>query len=291
MPSLKAIRKRVASVKSTQQITKAMKMVAAAKLRRAQEAAIASRPYAERLEQMVAQLLTRLDDETPLHPLLRPSAENAPRLIIFVSSDRGLCGAYNASLARTLAATVAQADGQPLRILSVGRKGHEVVQRTALDEIGTMPMPASAVAAETARALARQVEQLFVSGEVGAIDLLYSAFRSTLSQVPVLERLLPFSRPSADAGVMPVATDYLFEPAPAIIVGQLLPRLLEVHILHGLLEAAASELAARMTAMDSATRNASEMIDRLTLQMNRARQAAITTELMEIISGAEALNS
>ncbi len=289
MASLKAIRRRVSSVKSTQQITKAMKMVAAAKLRRAQEAAIASRPYAERLEHMVGQLLTRLDDNAALHPLLQPATDRAPRLILYVASDRGLCGGYNANLWRTLTAEVTQTTRRP-RLFTIGRKGHDSAQSAGLDEIDTRPMPASLNAPAVARELAHRMEQLFISGEVGTIDIVYSSFRSTLSQVPTVERLLPFSRPAASDLTSQVETDYLFEPNPATIVGYLLPRLLEVHILHALLEAAASELAARMTAMDSATRNASEMIDRLTLQMNRARQAAITTELMEIISGAEALN-
>jgi len=287
MPSLKAIRKRISSVKSTQQITKAMKMVAAAKLRRAQTAAIEARPYAQKLEGMVAHLLQRVDADS--HPLLRVPENPTRTLVLIVTSDRGLCGGYNANLTRTLEGFLVRETGE-LSFYSVGRKGNEHLKRHRRIISSTHGMPIAVDAARTARELARTLERLYLSGEVDRVFVLYSAFRSALSQVPTIEQLLPLQHHDEperhDAG-----HEYLFEPDPATIVGYLLPRLLEVRILHALLEAGASELAARMTAMDSATRNASEMIDRLTLQMNRARQAAITKELMEIIGGAEALNA
>lgn len=286
MASLKAIRKRITTVRSTQQITKAMKMVAAAKLRRAQAAALAARPYAEKLETIVTHLVSRLPDDA--HPLLQVPESTHRALVLLVTSDRGLRGAYNSNLARLSDTFVREHAGLELQFEAVGRKGADHLRRTKRATRAQHPMPGALDAAGLARELAREVAELFVTGSVDAVYLLYSSFRSALSQVPTVERLLPFER---HTGEVPARSslDYLFEPGPAEIIGYLLPRLLEVRILHGLLEAGASEQAAAMTAMDSATRNASEMIDRLTLEMNRARQAAITKELMEIIGGAEAL--
>jgi len=286
MASLKAIRKRIGTVRSTQQITKAMKMVAAAKLRRAQAAALAARPYAEKLETIVTHLVSRLQDDA--HPLLRVPEANTRSLVILVTSDRGLRGAYNSSLARLSDTFVREHGSLTITFETVGRKGGDHIRRAARASRTHHPMPNAVDAPGLARELARDVAGLFVEDAVDSVFLIYSSFRSALSQVPTVEQLLPLER---HAGEVPARSslDYLFEPGPAEIVGYLLPRLLEVRILHGLLEAGASEQAAAMTAMDSATRNASEMIDRLTLEMNRARQAAITKELMEIIGGAEAL--
>jgi F-type H+-transporting ATPase subunit gamma len=287
MASLKAIRRRISSVRSTQQITKAMKMVAAAKLRRAQEAAVAARPYAAKLEGMVANLAARTEEG--VHPLLRTPETSARSLVIVVSSDRGLCGGYNANLGRLTETFLREHGGTP-HLVAVGRKAGDFLRRRGATPAERHAMPPAATASGVARSLARQAEQLFTAGEVDSVHLIYSAFRSAISQVPTTERLLPFEREALrerdDTG-----TDYLFEPSPDEIIGYLLPRLLEVRILHGLLEAGASEQGARMSAMDSATRNASEMIGRLTLEMNRARQAAITKELMEIVGGAEALKA
>jgi F-type H+-transporting ATPase subunit gamma len=284
MPSLKAIRKRIGSVKSTQQITKAMKMVAAAKLRRAQMAAVSARPYAERLETLVAHLVTRVDPES--HPLMRVRERSTRSLVLFVSSDRGLCGAYNSALTRALEAFLREQSTEHV-FLTVGRKGQEHLKRLERSVLAHLSTPTPLNAPAVAREIARTTERRYLDGEVDQVHVVYNAFRSTLSQVPTVEPLLPLSREIGKlAGE---GRDYLFEPSAAEIIATLLPRLLEVRILHALLEAGASELAARMTAMDAATRNASEMIDTLTLQMNRARQAAITKELMEIIGGAEAL--
>ncbi len=286
MPSLKAIRKRISSVKSTQQITKAMKMVAAAKLRRAQEAAVQARPYSEKLEGMVAHLLQRVDSSS--HPLMAVPETRERCLVLAVTSDRGLCGGYNANLLRDVDAFLADESGDFV-FTSVGSKGLDHLKRTEREVVATHAMPTAQEAGPIARDLARDAQRLYLAGEVDRVVVAYSAFKSTMSQVPTVEQLLPLEHHDTTED-HESGHEYVFEPNPNEIIGSLLPRLVEVRILHALLEAGASELAARMTAMDSATRNASEMIDRLTLQMNRARQAQITTELMEIISGAEALN-
>ena len=286
MPSLKAIRKRISSVKSTQQITKAMKMVAAAKLRRAQDAAVQARPYAEKLEAMVAHLLQRVDSAA--HPLLRAPETSRRCLVLVVSSDRGLCGGYNANLLREVEEFIAGRAGDFV-FATVGSKGYDHLKRREYELAEKNAMPAAPEAGPVARDVARGLQQAYLSGEVDRVVVVYSAFQSAMTQTPTVEQLLPLQHhdepEDRDAG-----HEYVFEPNPHEIIGTLLPRLVEVRVLHALLEAGASELAARMTAMDSATRNAAEMIDRLTLQMNRARQAQITTELMEIISGDEALN-
>ena len=286
MPSLKAIRKRISSVKSTQQITKAMKMVAAAKLRRAQEAAVQARPYAEKLEGMVAHLLQRVDPES--HPLMLTPETRERCLVLVVSSDRGLCGGYNANLLRDTEETLA-ADSGEFEFAVVGRKGAEHLARKEQTIDNQYPMPSPQESGALAREITRELEKQYLSGKVDRVLVAYSAFKSTMTQIPTVEQLLPLQHHDQAEG-HDSGHEYVFEPNPGEIVGYLLPRLLEVRVLHALLEAGASELASRMTAMDSATRNASEMIDSLTLQMNRARQAQITTELMEIIGGAEALN-
>jgi F-type H+-transporting ATPase subunit gamma len=264
-----------------------MKMVAAAKLRRAQAAAIAARPYAQKLETIVTHLVQRLPDD--VHPLLRVPESNQRVLLLHITSDRGLRGGYNSNLNRALETFVLEHPDQTLSFEGIGRKGLDHLRRRGRPTIVQHAMPSVFEAANVARALAREIVRRFVDDEFDAIFLLYSNFRSALSQVPTVEQLLPFERHAA-SDHHGQALDYVFEPSPQEIIGYLLPRLVEVRILRALLEAGASEQAAAMTAMDSATRNASQMIDRLTLQMNRARQAAITKELMEIIGGAEALN-
>ena len=287
MASLKDIRKRIGTVRSTQQITKAMKMVAAAKLRRAQAAAIAARPYAQKLDTIVTHLVRRLPDD--VHPLLRVPESNQRVLLIHVTSDRGLRGGYNSNLNRALETFVLERPGLDISFEGIGRKGLDHLRRRGRPTIAQHAMPSVFEAAAVARGLARETARRFVDDEFDAIFVLYSGFRSALSQVPTVEQLLPFERHASGDDHEQTALDYVFEPSPQEIIGYLLPRLIEVRILHALLEAGASEQAAAMTAMESATRNASQMIERLTLQMNRARQAAITKELMEIIGGAEAL--
>lgn len=283
MPNLKDLRKRIGSVRSTQQITKAMKMVAAARLRRAQESAERARPYAAKLTEMFAAVVAGLSEEE--HPLLARRPENRVDLIV-LTSDRGLCGGYNANLLRQGELFMRERAEQQLQLMLVGRKGLDHYRRRRVtplfERTGVMNSPV----VEVARALAERVTARFAEDETDAVYLLYSRFQSAIAQIPSVVKLLPVDVPTeqATAGV-----EYIFEPPRTELLGTLLPRYVETRLLQALLESIASEFGARMTAMDNATRNASEMIDRLTLSMNRARQTQITTELMEIVSGAEAL--
>jgi F-type H+-transporting ATPase subunit gamma len=282
MPSLKALRKRIGTVRSTQKITKAMKMVAAARLRRAQDAAERARPYATKLTEMFTAVSAGVEPET--HPLLARREERRIDVVV-LTSDRGLCGGYNANLLRHAEAFLRERPGVVAAVGVVGRKGLEHFRRrgasVVFHHLGILTTPAP----ELARLIAADLTRRFVAEESDAVHLVYSRFRSAISQVPTVVPLLPVAAPSGDAP----AVDYIFEPARLELLGRLLPRYVEALVTQALLEAVASEHGARMTAMDNATTNASEMIERLTLSMNRARQAAITTELMEIVSGAEAL--
>ena len=286
MATLKAIRKRIGSVRNTQQITKAMKMVSAAKLRRAQEAAVAARPYAEKMTELLKNLAARVSSDA--HPLLRAREEKKILLLLF-TSDRGLCGGYNANLIRAAEAFMRRNRDKEIALTLVGRKGADHFRRrraNVVDRyIGALATPAEELAAEIAQKLIAR----FLSGEADAVYVLYSHFRSALSQVPTLEKLLPVSVGASGEGEAPPMTEYLYEPGVAQLLASLLPRIAEVATQRAFLEATASEHGARMTAMDSATSNASKMIGSLTLQMNRARQASITRELMEIVGTAEAL--
>jgi F-type H+-transporting ATPase subunit gamma len=284
MASLKAIRRRISSVKNTQQITKAMKMVSAAKLRRAQEAATRARPYAEKLTQLLHNLAARVGPES--HPLLAVPAAARHIDLVLITSDRGLCGGFNTNLIRKAEAFRVEHADAAVRLTIVGRKAndyyrrrHATIRSTHVNLFGG---PSHALAEQLATELAHD----FAAGQTDAVYVVYSRFHSALSQVPTIERVLPVSAAdSSDAS----PTDYLYEPDPATLLDRLLRRYVVSVIDHAFLESVASEHGARMTAMDSATSNASDMIDRLTLQMNRARQAAITKELMEIVGGAEAL--
>jgi F-type H+-transporting ATPase subunit gamma len=282
MPSLKAIRKRISSVRNTQKITKAMKMVSAAKLRRAQAAVLAARPYAQKLTELLQGVAGSVTDAS--HPLLR-SVETPSRIaLVIITSDRGLCGAYNSALLRQATLFLRQQAGREVALFVVGRKGVEHFRRRLLamaDHHVQIAGPSIALARE----IAAKVSAEFAESRVDRVDVLYSAFRSALSQVPTLETLLPVAVKTE--GAQPL--EHIMEPDRASLLDRLLPQFVEVRIYRALLEAAASEHGARMTAMDSATGNASKMIFSLTLAMNRARQAAITKELMEIVSGAEAL--
>ncbi|HSD11353.1 MAG TPA: ATP synthase F1 subunit gamma [Candidatus Binatia bacterium] len=285
MPSLKAIRKRIASVRNTQKITKAMKMVSAAKLRRAQEAAVSARPYAQKLSELLQSVAGEVTDEA--HPLLRPVESEARVHLVIMTSDRGLCGAYNAALLRQAEAYVRRQAGRDVSLTVVGRKGVEFFRRRSVpiaDRHVHIPGPSIGLARE----IATKVGTEFADGRTDRVDLLYSAFRSALSQVPTLETLLPIAIEARADDASP-APEHLMEPDRMALLHRLLPQFVGVRIYHALLEAVASEHGARMTAMDSATSNAAKMIFTLTLAMNRARQAAITKELMEIVSGAEAL--
>jgi len=281
VPSLKHTRKRIASVRSTQQITKAMKMVAAAKLRRAQEAAENARPYGQRLNELLASVAAGVGEGA--HPFLEPGAE-APAEAIVITSDRGLCGGYNTNLIKKAEGFLRSEEGSTASLVVCGRRGHDHFRRHAPERLTEAHLN-RAFDLDLAREIAAKVSARFRDGEVGSVYLVCSRFRSAISQTPVVERLLPVPRAETAAE----SVEYVYEPEAKALLAILLARYVETRIFQAFLEATASEHGARMTAMDSATRNASEMIDRLTLQMNRARQATITTELMEIVGGAEAL--
>jgi F-type H+-transporting ATPase subunit gamma len=285
MATLKAIRKRISSIRNTQQITKAMKMVSAAKLRRAQEAAVQARPYADKMTELLRNLSARVSREA--HPLLRARDEHKIDLVLF-TSDRGLCGGYNANLIRAAESfTRREGSGKEINLVLVGRKGADHFRRRRAQiadrHINVLATPAE----ELASVIAEKVIERFIKGETDAVYILYSHFRSALSQTPTLQKLLPVAVSETENPEQ--LTEYLIEPSVEALLASLLPRVAEVAVFRALLEATASEHGARMTAMDSATSNASKMMGSLTLQMNRARQASITRELMEIVGTAEAL--
>jgi F-type H+-transporting ATPase subunit gamma len=286
MASLKTIRKRIGSVKSTQQITKAMKMVAAAKLRRAQEAATQARPYADKLGTLLRNVGSRVGAES--HPLLAVRENERRIVLVLVTSDRGLCGGYNTNLIRAAQNFLNEHRDREVRVVFVGRKGNDYFRRRSVEtkerHINLGPGPSFELASDLGTRLSAE----FAADEVDAVYLLYSSFRSALSQVPTVERLLPVAAVGGEEASGGGA-DYLYEPDPAALLDRLIKQYVTTLVHRAFLESVASEHGARMTAMDSATSNASEMINRLTLEMNRARQAAITKELMEIVGGAEAL--
>ncbi len=285
MATLKVIRRRIGSIRNTQQITKAMKMVSAAKLRRAQGAVVEARPYADKMADLLKNLSARVSSEA--HPLLSVREEKRIHLLL-LTSDRGLCGGYNANLIRAAERFVrGPGAGKEIQLALVGRKGADYFRRrkAAISDrhINILATPPEELASE----LANKLIGRFVRGETDAVYILYSSFRSALSQVPTLEKLIPVEPKEEESEEQ--LTEYLFEPGIEALLSSLVPKVVEVVIYRALLEGAASEHGARMTAMDSATTNASKMIGRLTLQMNRARQASITRELMEIVGTAEAL--
>ena len=282
MASLKAIRKRIVSVRNTQQITKAMKMVAAAKLRRAQEAVVASRAYAEKLGEVVAGLAS--ESSLREHPLVRERNPQGKAMLIVITSDRGLCGGFNTNLLRQTERFLQTPERSTVLGL-VGRKGYDYYKRRSVEIVEHMTT-AGVAPIDLAREVVARAVARFTNDEVDAIYLLFSRFRSAISQVPTVERLLPIEAPAATDDN---PREYLFEPDRNAVIEDLLPRYVEVKVFQAVLESIASEHGARMTAMESASKNASDMIERLTLEMNRARQATITKELMEIVGGAEAL--
>ncbi len=285
MATLKIIRKRITSIRNTQQITKAMKMVSAAKLRRAQEAALLARPYADKMNDILTNLSARVSRAA--HPLLATREEKRIQLVL-VTSDRGLCGGYNANLVRAAEAFIrSHGAGKEILLALVGRKGADYYRRrrgeTGERYLNFLATPAE----ELAAIIAEKLITRFVNGETDAVYLIYSHFRSALSQVPTVEKILPVALSESQEPEQ--LTEYLYEPGAEELLSSLLPRITEIKIQRALLEATASEHGARMNAMDSATTNASKMMGILTLQMNRARQASITLELMEIVGTAEAL--
>jgi F-type H+-transporting ATPase subunit gamma len=287
MATLKAIRKRISSVRNTQQITKAMKMVSAAKLRRAQEAAVAARPYAEKMTELLKNVAARVSGEA--HPLLQVREEKKIDLVLF-TSDRGLCGGYNTNLIRAAETFVRQhAGATEIELILVGRKGGDYFRRRRANIAERYTDILYKAPDELAGEIAQKLIARFLAGETDAVYILYSRFRSALSQVPTLEKLLPVALTETREAEAQQQTEYLYEPGVEQLLASLLPRVTGVAVQRALLEATASEHGARMTAMESATGNAAKMIGSLTLQMNRARQASITRELMEIVGTAEAL--
>ncbi|OGP31518.1 MAG: F0F1 ATP synthase subunit gamma [Deltaproteobacteria bacterium GWC2_42_11] len=283
MATLRDIRRRIKSVKNTQQITKAMKMVAAAKLRRAQEDIIAARPYAKKMMEVLSSLAARTKSLS--HPLLEKRDVRKAEAVV-ITSDRGMCGAFNSSIIRTAENFIkTNKDKLEITLNLVGRKGRDYFRRRGLNIRQERTLPAGRPDYRLAADIGQDIAENYIKGTYDEVCLIYSEFKSTLSQRPVVVRLLPIE--PANTGDFP--GEYLFEPSEEAIFSQLLPKHVEVQVFRALLESAASEHGARMTAMDSATKNAKEMISGLTLKYNRARQAAITKELMEIIGGAEAL--
>jgi F-type H+-transporting ATPase subunit gamma len=291
VPSLKSIRKRIASVKNTRKITRAMKLVAAAKLRRAQEAIIAARPYATALSTVVSNLVEVAGVEA--HPLFeqRPAQRVA---IVMITSDRGLAGAFNSSVIRRVEQFVEQelASAQEVSLRIIGRKANQHFVRRDANIASFDGAPSGATALTVARETANRVIDDFLAKRVDRVYLVYNEFRSAISQGVVVKQVLPVipEIDEADLGAHGgVGNDYLYEPGKEELLGRLVPLYVQIGLYRAALESIASELGARMTAMENATSNAGEMISKLTLQYNRARQAAITKELLEVISGAEAL--
>ena len=292
MASLKALKGRIASVKSTQKITKAMKMVAAAKLRRAQQAAEAGRPYAERLNAVMASLAAKVVVGPQSPKLLAGTGSDQTHLLVVCTSDRGLAGAFNANIVRAARKTADELikEGKTVYFYLVGRKGRAVIQRLFPKQIVAQydTTAVKQVGFEVAQAIAGDVIERFTNGGFDVAHLFYARFQSALVQEPTELQIIPVSVPET-GGTTGVEAAVEYEPDEEEILTELLPRNIAVQIFRALLENAASEQGSRMTAMDNATRNAGDMINRLSIQYNRTRQAAITTELVEIISGAEAL--
>ncbi len=284
MPSTIDLRRRIRSTKNTQQITKAMKMVSAAKLRRAQERMMAARPYSAALREVLASLSTRVD--LTAHPLLAEREAENKVLLLIVTADRGLCGAFNANVIRNAQNAIVEKGWQHAELLPIGRKAIDFFKRRTLPIRRQGVGVYQALSIDTAREIAQGITQDFVNGEFDAVYVIYNEFKSIIAQRVTLERLLPLPRFESDA--TGPAIEYVFEPGPEQILSDLLPKHIEFQIYRVLLESAAAEQGARMTAMESATKNASEMISHLTLTYNRIRQASITKEIIEIVSGAAA---
>ncbi|MBM3541451.1 MAG: F0F1 ATP synthase subunit gamma [Alphaproteobacteria bacterium] len=295
MPSLKDLRLRIRSVRSTQKITAAMKMVAGAKLRRAQEAAEAARPYADRMDRMLRSLASSFADRPGAPPILAGTGKSDVHLLIVATADRGLCGSFNASIVRDARNLVRQltAEGKTVKILTIGRKARDLLRRQfgsmIVESFVEMDKPRLSYAA--AERVAAKVTAMLEAGEFDVCTIIYNRFKSALSQIVTRHQLIPFKAdaPAADAAPGGPRAIYEYEPDEEEILAALLPKNMGIQIFRALLENYASEQGARMTAMENATRNAGDMIGKLTMRYNRTRQAQITKELIEIISGAEAV--
>jgi len=285
MPSLIDFRRRIRSVKNTQQITKAMKMVSAAKLRRAQEAVVAGRPFAGMLQRMLANVAGAAagNDSVKEHPLLQ-QREQKKVLVVLVSADRGLAGAFNSNVNRGAQKFMQELPGVEFEIEAVGKKGRDYFRRRGYTISGDHQNFSRKPNYGDVAAVAKKVSGRYATGEVDAVYLAYNEFKSVMTQQFRMVRVLPVPLPEGEA-----STDYIYEQPAEELLGSLLPRYVEIELWRSVLESTASEHAARMTAMDAASRNASEVIERVTLQMNRVRQASITREIIEVVSGASAL--
>jgi F-type H+-transporting ATPase subunit gamma len=297
MPSLIDIRRRIRSTKSTQQITKAMKMVSSSKLRRAQERIVNSRPYAHEMLRIFNNLATRVDPST--HPLLNDDPTPGRTLLVVITADRGLCGGFNANVIKSAAQFLAERQAgtasdqesyanREVALALVGRKGRDFFMRRGFDVRYEEVNIFNSLKWSHAQAIARTSIDEFLSPEVSNVYLIYNEFRSVISQRVVIERLLPIPKLEPDSAAINTV-DYLFEPSPQELLSILLPYHVSVQVARALLESSAAEHAARMTAMDAATRNAKDMVDSLTLYMNKVRQASITREIIEIVAGAQSV--
>ena len=292
MASLKDLKNRIASVKATQKITKAMQMVAAAKLRKAQEAAEAARPYAERMSSVMANISAGVQGSDNAPKLMAGSGKDDVHLIVVMTAERGLCGGFNSSIARIARekAVGLMADGKTVKMICVGKKGYDALKSQFEEQIIKLVelKDVKQIGFENAADVGKTVIDMFDGEEFDVCTICYSEFKSVISQVPTAQQIIPADVPEASDGEGD-AVQYEYEPEEGEILEDLLPRNIAMQIFRGLLENGASEQGARMSAMDNATRNAGEMIDKLTISYNRQRQAQITKELIEIISGAEAL--
>jgi F-type H+-transporting ATPase subunit gamma len=281
MPALIDIRRRIRSVKSTQKVTRAMKMVSAAKLRRAQDAIFAARPFARKMMEVLNRMASRADPHA--HPLLEDRGEGKV-LAVVITADKGLCGAFNANIIRTVSRFLAERSEVDVSFSFVGRKGRDFFRRRQVkirsEHVGVY----QALRFETAREIAADLIDAFTCGDVDRVFLVHNEFKSVIQQPLVVDRVLPIER--HEIRPEDLEQDYLYEPAPATIFEDMLPRHVEMQVWRALLESVAAEHGARMTAMDAATNNATDLIDRLTLHMNKVRQAAITKEIIEVVSGA-----
>ena len=288
MATLRDIRKRIRSVKSTQQITKAMKMVAAAKLRRAQDRAISARPYAKAIDELMGHLISRIPPENRVHPLLTERPVRKVEIVL-VTSDRGLAGGFNANVCRRAWRLALEVPGREVTFTTIGRKGLDFLRQRGRENRADRSTLWKHLDYATVEQAAKELSDRFVSGAVDAVYLVYNAFATVMTQVPTTTQLLPFEASSTAEHGERSSVDYLYEPDATTVLTQLIPRAMNLKFFRALLESFAAEHAARMTAMDNATRSAREMIGDLTLYYNRSRQAQITRELVEIVSGAEAL--
>ena len=283
MPSLIDLRRRIRAVKSTQQITKAMKMIAASRLRRAQDRVIASRPYAQRMLQVLHGLAPRVDPEA--HPLLQRGSADGRPLVIIVTADRGLCGSFNSNIIKAAGQFIATDGRGPVTLGLVGRKGREFFRRRGFDVLIEQTGIFQRLSFAHAQEIANAAIEAFIDGRASSVHVIFNEFKSVMTQRLVVDQLLPIPKLEGDAVA---GADYLYEPGPEAIFADLLPRYVQAQVYRALLESNASFFAAQMTAMDAATRNSSEMLDSLTLYMNKVRQAAITQEIIEVVSGASA---